>query len=161
MNKILLPVLGLIIGGVAVFGVTQASAQGTNGISGLAAAIAQKFNLDQTQVQNTIQGFRSQHQTDAENTRLDKLVSAGKINATQKQAILDELSKLKSEYPMGTFQNLTPQERQQKMQAIQQEINSWAQSQGINAMYLRPGFRFGLGMKRGWGKMNPSPTPSV
>ena len=162
-KKVLLPAIAVVIGGGVLLGGSQlVNAQSTNGISGLAQAIAQKFGLDQGQVQNTISDYHTQHRSDMLTTHLDKLVQQGKINASQKQATIDELNKIKGEYNPADFKNLTPDQRKQKMMDLKNELDTWAKSQGIDPTILRPGFGFGRGMHRmgmGWNKPAPSATP--
>ncbi len=171
-KKIILPVLGLILVSVVALGVNQVHAQsnGNNFYSGLVQAIAQKFGLDQGQVQAVVDQYHTQQKQNMqqnmqqrEQDRLDKLVQDGKINATQKQAILDELAALKSKYNPANFKNMTADQRKQQFQAQQDEINTWAKSQGIDPSYLMPSFgkggrgMFGAGR---WVKHQPSPTPT-
>jgi hypothetical protein len=141
-----------------------------NFFQGLVQFIAQKFGLDKGEVQSAVDDFRTQHKEQVqsqlqtrENTHLDTLVSQGKITASQKQQILDEQAKLRSEYDPSTFKNLTPDQRKQKFQQEQAEIQAWSKSTGIDAKYLRPGF-MGFGRMRmfnRWDKnTNPSVTPS-
>ena len=159
----IIPVLGAVALGATMFGVTQVRAQGTNMYTGLVQAIAQKFNLDQTQVQSVVdqyrqtqQGAMQQKMQQNEQTRLDTLVSQGKITAAQKQAILDEEAKLKTEYSPASFKTMTADQRKQAMTAEQAEIKAWAQAQGIDATYLHMGF----GMRRGGFGHKPTVTPT-
>lgn len=171
-KQIILPVLSLVLFGIIAFGVSQVYAQsnGSNFYSGLVQAIAQKFGLDQGQVQAVVDQYYTQQKQNMqqnmqqrEQDRLDKLVQDGKINATQKQAILDELAALKSKYNPADFKNMTADQRKQQFQAQQEEIKAWVQSQGIDQSYLMPGFgRGGRGMfgKGNWVKHQPSPVPA-
>jgi hypothetical protein len=121
--------------------------------------IAQKFNLDQNQVQSVFDQYRTeQKQTmqQRELDRLNKLVQDKKITDAQKQAILDEQAALKTKYNPANFKSLTADQRKQQFQAEQDEIKTWANSQGIDPSYLMPGF--GMHRGRGWIK-NPTPTP--
>jgi polyhydroxyalkanoate synthesis regulator phasin len=182
-KKILVPVFAffVLLSGV-LFVVPPAHAQGTNSgngnfFSGLVQFIAQKFGLDKTQVQSAINDYHTQNKAnialrptpsaqDLQNrdkTRLDKLVSAGKITAAQEQAILDELTSLRLKYKFD--KSLTTDQRKTQMQAMQADIKSWATSQGINPSYVMmfgiSGLR-GRGMREpgeGWGE-KPSVTPT-
>ncbi len=122
-----------------------------SGTATLAQAIAQHFGLNQSQVQSVIDQFRSTQQANRkqlmqqrENQYLDQLVSQGKITAAQKQSILDEQAKLRSEYNPQNLRNQTPQQRRQTFQNIQNEVSSWAKSQGIDLSLLKPGLGSGL-----------------
>lgn len=144
---------------------------------GLIQFIEQKFGLDKNQVQSAVQQYQSQRDatitprptmtqqqmTDREKTRLDKLVASSKITSAQEQSILTELSTVWSQN-MSSTQNETPQQRKSQMQATQNTLKTWAQSQGINPMYVMSfgGGMRGHGMKGGrghWGNPSVTPTP--
>ncbi|MCL4354485.1 hypothetical protein M1349_03380 [Patescibacteria group bacterium] len=172
-KKIILPVLAVVVLGVGGALVSmQAHAQTNNTpLSGLVQAIAQKFGLDQSQVQSVVDNYRNQQRQkmqqniqQKEENRLNTLVQQGKITDAQKKAILDEQAKLKNEYSPNSFKNLTPEQRKQQFQKEQDEINSWAKSQGIDPAYVMPGFGMGRfrGMHKGWfnNKSTTTPTPT-
>lgn len=167
-RKILIPVIVAVVG-LGVVGATVASAQTNTPLSGLAQMIAQKFNLDQNQVQGVINQYRQQQKTNMQQniqqrlkSKLDAGVSAGKITSSQEQAIINELNTLRSQNNPGNFKNMTPAQRQQAFQNIQNQLKSWAQSQGIDpALIPFGGFGMGgRGMHRGWNYATPSPSPS-
>ncbi len=125
-----------------------------NFIQGLIQVIAQKFGLDKNQVQTFANTYMQDQRKKMQDTmkkreedRLTLLVQQGKITDTQKQAILKEIDTLKSKYSSTTMKNLTPDQRKQQFMNIQNELKSWAQSQGINVSLLKPGF--GMGMRGG------------
>jgi len=103
-----------------------------------------------------------------EKTRLDKLVSSGKITADQETAIINELAALNTKYNLSS---LTGAQRKTQMQAMQAELKTWAASQSpsINLAYLMP-FGGGFGGPRGgmggrgfhgqWTKPTVTPTPT-
>lgn len=124
-----------------------------NFLDGLIQMIAQKFGLDQNQVKSAVTDYvqqqKQQHQQEMqerEKSHLDSLVTKGTITSSQEQQILDEQSKLQSEYNPANFKNLTADQRKQKMQQERQEIQDWSKSTGIDAKYLRPGFGMGMHM---------------
>lgn len=170
-KKIWLPVITVAtVGAAAILSLSVAHAQ-TNASpwSGLAQMIAQKFGLDQTQVQSVVDQYHNQEkQTMMQNmqqreaSRLDKLVSDGKITSAQKQAIIDELAALKNKYNPQNLASLTQEQRQAQFKAEQDEITSWAKAQGIDPTYLRPtGYmKGGRGHMNDWPKTTPTPTPS-
>ncbi len=173
-KKIILPVAVFAISVFAFFGTAPVAHAQTNSnpFSGLIQAIAQKFGLDQNQVRSVVNTYRQQKKTQVqqnmrlrETDRLNKLVTAGTITAVQKQQILDEIAKLKSEYNPANFKSLTSAERKAQMQKEQAEIKAWSQSTGIDSKYLMPGFGMGMGArggmgKRGWFGQKPTPTPT-
>lgn len=89
-----------------------------------------------------------------EKTRLDTLVQKGTITQAQEQAILDEMTKLRSEYNPASFKGMTVIQRKDSFTKEQAEITTWAKNTGINASYLMPIF----GMRGGY-KLKLTPTP--
>lgn len=167
-----MPTLAVVVLGGATLlsvGATQVHAQSTsNPFSNLVQMIAQKFNLDQSQVQSVVDNYKGQQKQkmvqnmqQREQDRLNKLVQEGKITDAQKQAILSELAALKTKYNPDNFKNLSADQRKQQIQAMETELKSWAQSQGINFAYVMPGFGMG-GMHRPgkWMQATPSATPT-
>lgn len=150
---------------------TSTTTQSGGVFSGLLQFISQKFGLDQTQVKTAVQDYKTTNKQKIadnmqkrEDNRLAALVKAGKITDAQKQAIITELGVLQSKYNPDSFKNLTPDQRKQKFTDEQNEIKSWAQSQGIDPKYVLPGFgvRFGGKTRRfdRWGGNFTSPTPT-
>lgn len=165
----------VILVGVTPLAVSMPAYAATNTVhqnfwGSLVQFITQRFHLDQNQVKSAVTDFQNQHKAQVmqnmqnrEKTRLDKLVTEGKITSSQEQAILDELAKLKQEYSQQNMQNLTPQERKTQFQKEQQELADWAKSQDIDPTLILPGG--GMGMKgkimmhRGWfGEPTTTPT---
>lgn len=133
-------------------------------LQGLVQFIANEFHLDQGQVQTAVKTYASQQKQkmqqtmqDREKQHLDSLVSSGKITSAQEQQILDEQSKLKSEYNPADFKNLTADQRKAQFEKEQAEIKAWSQSTGIDSKYLMPGFGR-MHMFNHWNK-NVTPTP--
>ncbi len=165
VKKIVLSILSTtVISSTLMFNIGQVYAQTNDGLflkftnpfSKLVQMIAQKFNLDQTQVQSVFDQFwkerRQELQQNAqkrEEERLDKLVTDGKITKEQKQAILDKLADLRNKYNPENFKDLTVEQRKEKFQEKQNEIKAWAQSQGIDPSYLMP--IFGMGGRKSMG----------
>ena len=175
-KKIILPVLAVaVLGTVVTFTSSQVQAQtNTNSFSGLVQAIAQKFGLEQSQVQSVCDDYKNQRKQNMqqimqqrEQDRLNNLVQQGKITDAQEQAILDEQSKFRNEYSPDSFKSLTSDQRKQLLQKKQDEIKAWAQSQGIDPAYVMPSFGID-GFRRdthkgGWFNQKsttPSPTPT-
>ena len=171
----------LLVTAAPAFAQTPTPSQQSGGFfQGLIQFIEQKFGLDKTQVQSAVQQYKTQNGTsmtprptmtpqqmsDQEKSRLDKLVSSGKITSAQVQAILTELSTEQSKF-MSSMQNETPQQRKTTIQSMQSDLKAWAQSQNINPMYVMSfgGMRGGKGMmmrgKGGNGNWHPSGAPTV
>jgi len=166
-RNILVPIIAVTIAIGTLIGIEHVVYAQSNGNTDtkLVQMIAQKFNLDQSQVQSVFDQFRQQQQSTMQqklqqriNARLTQAVQAGKITDSQKQEIITELAKLKSEYSPTELKNLTSAQRKQEMQAEQNEIKTWTTTEGISPSYLRPGF--GIRMRR-FGKGIPTPTPTL
>jgi hypothetical protein len=111
-----------------------AAQSGLSPTSGLAQALASKFNLNQTDVQIFIATYMQQRQED----KFDLLVTQGKITKSQETAILKELATVKGQFNPGSLKNMAPDQWQQAFQAQLNTLTVWAKSQGINPVYVIP-----------------------
>lgn len=139
----------VLIGGVVTFGTTHAFAQSNGQGETLAQMIAQKFNLNPSDVQSVMSQYRQDRQTQMEanfKARLDQDVKDGKITADQETLILNKRQELqtnrKSEF--ANFKNMTPDQRKAAMQSQKQDLENWAKQNNIDIQYL-----FGFGMRGG------------
>jgi len=187
-QKIALSLLIITVLTTTLFVVPSALAQSTtttnnkpNFFQGLITFIEQKFGLNKDQVTAAVNDYKNQvkatitprptltpDQIQAqEKTRLDKLVTAGKITGDQETAILNELATLRTKYNLS---GLTGTQRKTQMQAMQTELKTWATANNINLAYVmgfggmggpREGMGGGKGSFRGqWGpKPTTTPTP--
>lgn len=174
----LLPIASVVILGSSSFFMTgQAfAANGPTGNSnffpGLIQFIAQKFGLDQATVKTVVTNYSNQQKQTAQQnaqsrhkTRLDALVKSGKISQAQEDAIIIELAALKAKYNPANFKNETAAQRKQNFQNEQNDLKTWATSQGIDFSIItsmmggRPG-GMGNGFRGHWGGKNISPTPT-
>ena len=171
----------VIAGSVFTLSGSVYAANGTTGggnfFSGLITFIAQKFGLDKTKVQTAVQDYQKQvkatitprptltpqQMEETEKKRLDPFVTQGKITQAQEDAILAELTTVRSKYTFTA--NETQDQRKTQKTNMQNELKTWAQGQGIDPTYLMsplgrgpggggkgPGFRGRMGPK-------PSVTP--
>jgi hypothetical protein len=132
---------------------------------GLAEFIAQKLGLDKNKVQAVVTQFEQQKKAQMQQqmqqrlgTKLEEQVKAGKITEAQKTLIINKLAELQKNRESNKSKNLTPEQRKQEQENAQNELKTWAQSQGIDPSVLM--FGFGKrGMMRGKGLMRPTPTP--
>jgi len=168
-KKIILPALGIAIAGGMILGTQRIYAQqkSNNSFSGLIQAIAQKFNLDQTAVKSVFEQYQQEKQANRKNQMqqrlsgiLDQEVKDGRIKNDQKQAIINELNQIKTKYKDQITKDTTVEQRKQIMQKEQEELKSWASSQGID-LTLIPGYgrkdMHGGGRFKNWA--SPTPTP--
>lgn len=144
-KKIFVPIALVLLAGGAVFGISQANAATSTPFSGLAQAIASKFGLDQSKVQDTITQFHKDNlskrqimKTQKVEDRLTKLVSDGKLTEAQKQLILAKLKEFQA-----TRQSLvgkTPAERKAQIETERKSLEDFAKQNNIDIKYLRGGF---------------------
>lgn len=135
-KKIFFPILALAIIGTAVATSGFVSAQDTTGPNSLVAAIAQKFNLNESDVQSVFDEQRSKHQAERKariEQKLTQAVTDGKITEAQKQAILTKLSEIHENKPnFEEFKNLTEEQRKAKMDEKKTEMENWVKQNGLS-----------------------------
>ena len=140
--KIILP--ALLIAGSGLIFLTVATAQAqTNQANrtSLVQAIAQRFGLQESDVQSVFDENRNQHQAQMQakfEDRLTQAVTDGKITEEQKQAILTKRQELQTaqQDQKTNWQNMTADERKQAMQTQQQDLQTWATQNGIDLKSL-------------------------
>jgi hypothetical protein len=125
-----------------VVGVNNVSANnGSNevGISNLVSKIAEKFNLNEEEVQAVFNEERearqAEHQQKLEE-RLAQAVEDGNITEDQKSAILEKLAELHDEHE--SLKDLGPEERRDAMKDKREELKQWANDNDIPLRYLVP-----------------------
>lgn len=129
------------LAGLAATGMASA-ATNQSGQDTLVDKIAQKFNLNKDDVQ---QVFNEQHQArEAEHQakiseRLQKLVDDQTITPDQKTAIEAKLKELHDQHEANkdSLKDLTPEERKAKREQARQDLENWANEQGLDLTKLR------------------------
>lgn len=156
----------------SVFGVGLVGAQdSTNPASSLVQKIAQRFNLNPSDVQKVFdEEHEERHQKMQEKMeqRLSQAVTDGKITESQKQAIINKFAEMKNNKPDPEhFKNMTEEQRHQEMEQKKAELETWASQNGLSLDTLHElmgpkdgmfhmGFRkFGDGFK------NPAASPAA
>jgi polyhydroxyalkanoate synthesis regulator phasin len=160
-KKLIVPMAAILLTTGTLFVTPQAHAQtnGTNGggnfFGGLIQFIEQKFGLNHAQVQSAVNEYRQNHPAsltprpsrspqlmqDMEKVRLDRLVKKGKLTTDQENAIITEVQTLRSKYGLDSMSNLNPQDRRSKMQQMESDLKTWAQTHNIDPKLLGPGGR--------------------
>lgn len=129
-----------VLASVATMGVTATQAarapSDQNHMSSLVAAIAQKFNLSQSDVQQIFDQQRTQQQTqmqakhaEALKTRLDQAVKNAKLTQAQADAIIAKHAELK--IFMDGLKNKTEAERKAAMKTQKEALVVWAKANAI------------------------------
>ena len=171
-KKYLIPIAAVAVVTAGAYGVSQVSAASTTPGQSLSQRIASAFGLDQSKVQSVIDQYRTDRQAQAETNyeqMLSQAVTDGKLTSAQKDAVLAEHNKLKSE--LDAAQDKTGTDRRTALQQIRTEAETWAKQNNLSAHWLlgaRPmrGMGPGMGMHRADGDADdngaavPSPAPT-
>ncbi len=160
-SRLMLPMAAIALLGAAAVGAGTVSAA-TNGRPGsLAQKIASAFNLDPTKVQAVIDQNHDDNQQQREanyEQRLAQAVTDGRLTAVQKQAVLDENAKLKSE--LEAAKSGTPDQRRSAMKTVRQEAKAWAAQNNIAETWLMVGGPHPRGGMPDGQASTASPSPS-
>jgi hypothetical protein len=150
-----------LAGGIGLTGVASVSAQQAqqdDGSSSLADRLATKFNLNKDEVKTEIDAEHEARHAERETemkqnreTQLQKLVDAGTITADQKAAIIAKQDEIHTKMEELKNNGKTRDENKDAMEALRDEFETWAESQGINLDDIRPadGGRGGKGKHGG------------
>ncbi len=148
-QKIALGVAIAAISSMTLLGANMASANASG--ETLAARIATKFNLNQTEVQKVVDELHTEEAANRATERSAELqakVDAGTITAAQKTLIENKLKEIEAEREENRDQTLTETEHHAKMEASRTALEQWAKDNGIDMSLLHLG---GHGEGRGKG----------
>jgi hypothetical protein len=112
--------------------------------------IAQRFNLDEADVQAVFDEERDEHHAEMQAKfieKLDDMVNDGKITTEQKESILDKHEEMQNK--MESLKSLTPGERRVEMKKLHGEMKTWAEDQGLEIPFMAFKFGFGKGFGHG------------
>lgn len=146
-NRFLLPtvlVVSLLMVGVLTASLVSAQ---DSAYPTIIERLSSRFNLNKDEVQQVFEEVRDEHKADMYARWADRLgdfVAEGKITEDQKQAILDKHEEVEAKMEEIRSQNLTEDERREKVRALHDELRSWSDEQGLNFPFMM--FRFGKGM---------------
>lgn len=149
--------IGLTGLGAGVAQAATASETDSSPMSGLVSALATKFNVDKSEVQEVFDAQRQTMETERETkvqTELKKLVTDGKLTQSQVDAINAKRAEIKSarEANKEAAKDMTRDERKAKMEEQKASLETWAKEQGIDSEYLRYVMGHGPGGHHGPGK---------
>ena len=144
-KTLIITVLTLALIGATVMGTTTVSAQSKEGLHDyIVQKLVERFGLNESEVQSVFDQVRDEHhaqmQTQLEE-RLQEAVDGGKITTEQKQLILDKHAQMQT--TMESFKDMTPEERHEAMQMKHDELEQWAEENGIDLEDLMLGFGHG------------------
>lgn len=139
-KQVMVAVMTIMLAVIGGFQATQAFAEDTNAENPLVRKLAGKFGLKQDEVQavfDAVQTERMQQRETQYTTYLTKLVTDGKITEAQKQLLLEKRKEMSADRPdKSAMQSMTPEERRAQMDAKKQEMDTWANENGIDTQYL-------------------------
>lgn len=160
MKYVVLPIAMLGLIAVLAWSVTDkanafggTNMAGTNNRGEFAAVIAQRFGLDQSAVEDTIQGFhqqemelRHQEMESRMEERLVRAVSQGNLSETQMNAILEKHDEMYERMQELRDQDLSPEDMREMRADIRDEMQAWAEEQGIEfEVFMNVGKQGGQG----------------
>ncbi len=136
--------VSILSGGLVM--ASNASAESSSNqdhMASLVQKIADKFNLNKSDVQAVFDQERQEMQAEVQakyEEKLTQLVKDGKITEQQKQLLLAKHKELESEMASNKdkFKDLTPAEIKSQMEAKRTELEAWAKANGIDLKYLMP-----------------------
>ncbi len=140
-RKVFFPILALAIIGTAAATTTMVSAQDAIGANSIVAAVAAKFNLNQSDVQAVFDEQKTKHHAElkaAMDQKLTQAVTDGKITEAQKQAIITHFSEMKEKrVGPGQFKEMTGEERKAFHEQKQAEMDAWLSQNGLTREVLQ------------------------
>jgi methionine-rich copper-binding protein CopC len=150
----------------------QSESTSQNPMDSLVQKIAQKFNLNEDEVQAVFDEAHKERHAQMKagfEERLSTYVSQGKITEEQKQLILQKHEEMEAEREANkeTFRNLSKEERRSQMESKHAELEAWAKENGIDLQYLMMkvgrGHRMGEPVGFGQGKQDHQTiaTPTI
>lgn len=136
-KKILASIFGVTLLGSTLFGASYVAAQKTDTATpSIVQRLAEKFNLNQDDVQKVFDEHRQENQKYMQEQlakRLDQAVKDGKITTAQKDAILKKHSEMVNvKFRNGNFKELTAEEKQKMGQEKRAEMETWANEIGLD-----------------------------
>lgn len=148
-KKVVLPAtVALAVLAATIVATNSVLAQDATSYPSIVQKIAERFNLNEADVQSVFDEEREEKHAEMFALfadRLDELVSDGEITSEQKEAILDKHEEMQAK--MEELRGLSHEERHEKMVDLHEEFRAWAEAQGLDLSLLRPlghGLRFGF-----------------
>jgi len=135
------------VAALGLVGLPAASAQSSEGgfMSSLASSIAERFNLDQTEVETFLDEQKDEFKAERQAAREEKraeyiagLVEEGTLTQEQADALAEKRAELEAEKEALKDQNLTRKEIREAMEETRDEFEAWAEEQGIDLDEIRP-----------------------
>ncbi len=97
-------------------------------------ALAQRFNINQGELESFFKTQHAQRMTEHLNQKLSEAVTKGKITEAQKIAIIAKTKEVMT--TVQGFESLTAEQRAEKMKQLRTELQAWASQQGLDPSWL-------------------------
>lgn len=148
-GKIAIPVLTIIMLGIASLSVPSISAQEAGNYPSIVQRLAEKFGVEESEVAEV---FEMEHKERYANMqavfteRLDEMVVNGKITDDQKELILEKQEELRIQREMDRemVANMTADERREFYEGQKKELSEWSKENGIDLQILGAFHRHGI-----------------
>ena len=138
--------VGVIASGL-VLNTTLAKADEKSGFSDIVSRIAEKFNLEEEEVQAVFDSVHDEHMQEMKakfEDRLSNLVDEGKLTEEQKQALIAKHQEMELNLPKPGEE--ASEDLHAQMKARHEEFRAWAEEEGIDLSLIGPmGFKIGGG----------------
>lgn len=128
-------------GATAIHAASNDATTRPNPMANLVTAIAQKFNLNQADVQKIFDEQQTQmrqemetRQAEQAKERLAQIVKDGKLTQAQADLITAKQAELKASHE--SLKDKTPEEARTAMEAKKTELQAWAKTNNIPEQYL-------------------------
>ncbi len=137
-KKILLPAaVAVIVTAAAAYGAIGVSAQQSNRQDSLVKRIAERFGLNESEVQAVFDEMKEEHQQEMQlkfEQRLEEAVENGLITEEQKKLIQVKHAEFLTEREENreAIKNMTPEESKKAMEQHKQEMDKWAEENGLD-----------------------------
>jgi hypothetical protein len=150
-KAIIISVIALVVLSLAgVLGVRNVRANESGIYPSIVQKLVERFNLDTEEVQQVFDETKEERHQQMQarfEERLDQAVSDGQITEDQKEAIIAKKAEMQTNHQ--EFKDLTPEEKQAKMAAYKEEMEAWAEENGLDLSTLH---MLGGGHHGGFGK---------
>ena len=135
VNKklLIIPVVVLTLFTFSTLATNKISAEEESSTHPIIQKLVDKFNLNQDEVEAVFEENRQERQTQRQadhQAKLDQAVEAGILTEDQKNTLLEKQSEFQGE--RGQFKDLSQEERQKERQSRQDQMQSWAEENGID-----------------------------
>ena len=135
MNKklLIIPVVALTLFTFSTLVTNKVDAEEESSTHPLVQKLVDRFSLNEEEVKTVFEESRQEHQAQRQasyEANLDQAVEAGILTQDQKNALLEKKSELRAD--RGQFKDLSSEEKQEERELRQDQMQSWAESNGID-----------------------------